>query len=181
MALHEANALTIRDANAADFDTITRIYAHYVLHALATFEETPPAVDEMRARHATITGAGLPYLVAEMDGVVVGYTYATAYRPRSAYRHTIEDSVYIADGFSGRGLGLALLTALIERCDAGPWRELVAVIGNSGNAGSIALHARLGFEHVGVLRKVGYKHGQWVDTVLMQRSLGEDKAVMAQQ
>ena len=180
MALPDASALTIRDANAADLETITRIYTHYVLHALATFEETPPAVDEMRARHATITGAGLPYLVAEMDGVVVGYTYATAYRPRSAYRHTIEDSVYIADGFGGRGLGLALLTALIERCDAGPWRELVAVIGNSGNAGSIALHARLGFEHVGVLRKVGYKHGQWVDTVLMQRPLGEDKALIPQ-
>lgn len=180
MALHEASALTIRDANAADFETITRIYAHYVLHALATFEETPPGIEEMRNRHATITGAGLPYLVAEMDGVVVGYTYATAYRPRSAYRHTIEDSVYIADGFGGRGLGLALLTALIERCDAGPWRELIAVIGNSGNAGSIALHARLGFEHVGVLRKVGYKHGQWVDTVLMQRSLGEDKALIPQ-
>ncbi len=180
MALHDASVFTIRDANAADFDTITHIYAHYVLHALATFEETPPGVDEMRARHASITGAGLPYLVAETDGAVVGYTYATAYRPRSAYRHTIEDSVYIADGFGGRGLGLALLTALIERCDAGPWRQLVAVIGNSGNAGSIALHARLGFEHVGVLRKVGYKHGQWVDTVLMQRSLGEDKALIPQ-
>jgi phosphinothricin acetyltransferase len=180
MALHDASVFTIRDANAADFDTIARIYAHYVLHALATFEETPPSVDEMRARHASITAAGLPYLVAETHGAVVGYTYATAYRPRSAYRHTIEDSVYIADGFDGRGLGLALLTALIERCDAGPWRQLVAVIGNSGNAGSIALHARLGFEHVGVLRKVGYKHGQWVDTVLMQRSLVEDKALIAQ-
>lgn len=180
MALDEASAFTIRDAIAADFDTITRIYAHYVLHALATFEETPPGVDEMRARHASITGAGLPYLVAETGGAVVGYTYATGYRPRSAYRHTIEDSVYIADGFGGRGLGLALLTALIERCDAGPWRQLVAVIGNSGNAGSIALHARLGFERVGVLRKVGYKHGQWVDTVLMQRPLGEDKALLAQ-
>ena len=180
MALDEARAFTIRDATVTDFDTITRIYAHYVLHALATFEEIPPGVDEMRARHASITGIGLPYLVAETDGEVVGYTYATAYRPRSAYRHTIEDSVYIADGFGGRGLGLALLTTLIERCDAGPWRQLVAVIGNSGNAGSIALHARLGFEHVGVLRKVGYKHGQWVDTVLMQRPLGEDKALIPQ-
>ncbi len=179
MVLHKATALTIRDAKAADFDTITRIYAHYVLHALATFEEIPPDADEMRRRHASITGAGLPYLVAEMGGVVVGYSYATAYRPRSAYRHTIEDSIYIADGFGGRDLGLALLTALIERCDAGPWRELVAVIG-SVNAGSIALHARLGFDHVGVLRKVGYKHGQWVDTVLMQRSLGEDKALVPQ-
>jgi phosphinothricin acetyltransferase len=163
----------IRDAHPADFDAITRIYAHYVLHALATFEEVPPAVDEMRARHATITAAGLPYLVAELDGTVVGYCYATAYRPRSAYRHTIEDSVYIADGMNGRGIGRALLSTLIARCEAGPWRQLVAVIGNSGNAGSIALHARLGFEHVGVLRGVGFKHGGWVDSVLMQRSLGQ--------
>lgn len=178
MALDEACAVTIRDATAADFHTITRIYAHYVLHALATFEEVPPDENEMRARHASITNACLPYLVAQADGEVVGYTYATAYRPRSAYRHTIEDSVYIADGHGGRGLGLALLSALIERCEAGPWRQMVAVVGNSGNAGSIALHARLGFEHVGVFRRVGYKHGQWVDTVLMQRPLGEDKALL---
>lgn len=178
MALDDASAFTIRDATADDFDAITRIYAHYVLHALATFEETPPDANDMRTRHASITNAGLPYLVAQLQGEVVGYTYATAYRPRSAYRHTIEDSVYIADGHGGQGLGLALLTALIKRCEAGPWRQMVAVIGNSGNAGSIALHTRLGFEHVGVLRKAGYKHGQWVDTVLMQRSLGEDKPLL---
>jgi phosphinothricin acetyltransferase len=133
----------------------------------------------MRARHASITGAGLPYLVAELEGAVVGYSYATAYRARSAYRHTIEDSVYIADGFNGRGIGLALLSALIARCEAGPWRQMIAVIGNSGNAGSIALHARLGFEHVGVLRNVGFKHGRWVDTVLMQRPLGAASAEAA--
>jgi len=97
----------------------------------------------------------------------------------SAYRHTIEDSVYIADGFNGRGIGLALLSALIARCEAGPWRQMIAVIGNSGNAGSIALHARLGFEHVGVLRNVGFKHGRWVDTVLMQRPLGAASAEAA--
>ncbi|WP_213778571.1 GNAT family N-acetyltransferase [Caballeronia sp. dw_276] len=180
MALDDARAFTIRDAAAADFDAIARIYAHYVLHALATFEETPPNADEMRARHASITSAGLPYLVAQQQGEVVGYAYATAYRPRSGYRHTIEDSVYIADGHSGRGLGLALMTALIERCEAGPWRQMVAVVAmaGSGNPGSIALHERLGFEHVGVLRKAGYKHGQWVDTVLMQRPLGEDKPLL---
>ena len=178
MALDDARAFIIRDATADDFNTITRIYAHYVLHALATFEETPPNTTEMRARHASIASAGLPYLVAEAHGEVVGYAYATAYRPRSAYRHTIEDSVYIADGHGNRGLGLALLTALIERCEAGPWRQMVAVVGNSANAGSLALHARLGFEHVGVLRKAGYKHGQWVDTVLMQRPLGDDKPLL---
>jgi phosphinothricin acetyltransferase len=130
----------------------------------------------MRARHAAVVGARLPYLVAVADGAVLGYAYATAYRARSAYRHTIEDSVYIADGMNGRGIGMALLSELIARCEAGPWRQVIAVIGNSGNAGSIALHARLGFEHVGVLRQVGFKHGQWVDTVLMQRSLGERDA-----
>jgi phosphinothricin acetyltransferase len=113
----------------------------------------------------------LPYLVAELDGRLAGYAYASAYRPRSAYRHTIEDSVYVAEGSGRSGIGFALLTALIERCERGPWRQMIAVIGNSGNAGSIALHARLGFEHVGVLRDVGFKHGRWVDTVLMQRAL----------
>lgn len=169
----------VRDAASGDFDAIAHIYSHYVENALATFEEVAPAADELRARHAAITGAGLPYLVAELDGAVAGYAYASAYRPRSAYRHTIEDSVYVADGFGGRGIGLALLTALIERCERGPWRQMIAVIGNSGNAGSIALHARLGFEHVGVLRNVGFKHGRWVDTVLMQRALGAPSGVAA--
>src|SRR5580698_2685237 len=164
--------ITIRDAAFSDFDDIAPIYAHYVLHSLATFEETPPEADELCARHAAIVGAGLPYLVALVDGAVAGYCYATVYRPRSAYRHTVEDSVYIDERLRGRGIGLALLSALIERCEAGPWRQVVAVIGDSGNAGSIALHARLGFEHVGVLREVGFKHGRWVDTVLMQRTVG---------
>ncbi|BAN22830.1 GNAT family N-acetyltransferase [Caballeronia insecticola] len=168
---HNATPL-VRDAASGDFDAIARIYAHYVENALATFEETPPSADDLRARHATIAAAGLPYLVAELDGAVAGYAYASAYRPRSAYRHTIEDSVYVAAGMGGRGIGSALLTALIERCERGPWRQMIAVIGNSGNAGSIALHARFGFEHVGVLRDVGFKHGRWVDTVLMQRALG---------
>lgn len=169
----------VRDAAPDDFDAIARIYSHYVENALATFEEMAPGADELRARHASITAAGLPYLVAELDGAVAGYAYASAYRPRSAYRHTIEDSVYVADGFGGRGIGLALLSALIGRCERGPWRQMIAVIGNSGNAGSIALHARLGFEHVGVLRDVGFKHGRWVDTVLMQRALGATSDIAA--
>lgn len=172
MTVERAALPTIRESAPDDFATIARIYAHYVEHALATFEEIPPSVDEMRARHASITAAGLPYVVAELDGCIAGYAYASMYRPRSAYRHTIEDSVYVADGFHGRGIGAALLSALIERCEAGPWRQMIAVIGNSGNAGSIALHARLGFEHVGILRDVGFKHGRWVDSVLMQRALG---------
>lgn len=174
----QPGAVAIRDAVAGDFEAIQQIYAHYVLHALATFEETPPDAVELGHRHAAITGAGLPYLVAEAGGRVVGYTYATGYRPRSAYRHTIEDSIYIDEAWRGRGLGAKLLEALIQRCETGPWRQLVAVIGGSDNTGSIALHARLGFEHVGVLRDVGYKHGGWVDSVLMQRSLGDDKPLM---
>ncbi|MDR5779096.1 GNAT family N-acetyltransferase [Caballeronia sp. LZ065] len=171
MARDSSSIPLVRDAASADFDGIARIYAHYVEHALATFEEVPPSADDLRARHAAISAAGLPYLVAEVDDVIAGYACASAYRPRSAYRHTVEDSVYVADGFHGRGIGRALLEALIERCERGPWRQMIAVIGHSGNAGSIALHVRLGFEHAGVLRQVGFKHGQWVDTVLMQRAL----------
>jgi phosphinothricin acetyltransferase len=165
--------LRIRDAAEADMAKVQAIYAHHVLHGLATFEEVPPTVEDMIARRAAVLGLGLPYLVAELDGGIVGYSYATSYRPRPAYRHTVEDSVYIADGLGGRGIGAALLGTLITRCEAGPWRQMLAVIGNSGNAGSIALHRRLGFEHAGTLKSVGFKLGRWVDTVLMQRSLGE--------
>lgn len=166
------NAVIVRDANEADMTAIQAIYQHYVLNGLATFEEIPPSAEEMVSRRASVVDAGLPYLIAEADGRIVGYSYATSYRPRPAYRHTIEDSVYVADGLGGRGIGAVLLQALIVRCEAGPWRQMLAVIGNSGNAGSIALHQRLGFQHVGTLRSVGFKLGQWVDTVLMQRALG---------
>jgi phosphinothricin acetyltransferase len=132
----------------------------------------------MARRHAAVKELGLPYLVAEQEGQVVGYAYATTYRPRAAYRHTIEDSVYVASGMSGRGIGRALLSALIGRCEAGPWRQMLAVIGNSGNAGSIALHSRLGFQPIGTLNSVGFKLGQWVDTVLMQRALGQGSATL---
>lgn len=163
----------VRDASDADLPSIQAIYAHHVLHGLASFEEVPPGVDELRARLATVRAAGLPYLVAEVDGTVVGYAYATLYRPRSAYRHTVEDSVYVAQGMAGRGLGAALLSALIARCEAGPWRQMMATIGQGdANRGSIALHARMGFARIGALRSVGFKHGQWLDTVLMQRPLG---------
>ncbi|AUC96579.1 GNAT family N-acetyltransferase [Bradyrhizobium sp. SK17] len=166
------DGVVVRDATDGDMADVQGIYAHHVLNGLATFEEVPPAVDEMRGRRSAVLAAGLPYLVAELEGRVVGYAYATSYRPRPAYRHTIEDSVYVTDGLHGRGIGVALLEALIARTEAGPWRQMIAVIGNSGNAGSIALHRRMGFEMVGTLRSVGFKLGQWVDTVLMQRSLG---------
>lgn len=163
----------VRDATEYDVPAIHAIYAHHVLHGIASFEEVPPVVDEMRSRRATVLNHGLPYLAAEIDGKLVGYAYATLYRPRSAYRHTIEDSVYVADGLAGRGIGNALMEALIARCEQGPWRQMIAVIGNSGNAGSIALHARHGFRHAGVLPNIGFKFGRWVDSVLMQRALGD--------
>jgi L-amino acid N-acyltransferase YncA len=164
--------ILVRDATDADIEIIQAIYAHHVLNGLATFEEVPPSVEQMLARRASVLEAGLPYLTAEIEGKIVGYSYATAYRPRPAYRYTIEDSVYVAEGLGGRGIGTALLRSLIDRCETGPWRQMLAVIGNRSNSGSIALHRRLGFELIGTLRSVGFKLGQWVDTVLMQRALG---------
>lgn len=166
--------VVIRDATSDDATAIQAIYAHHVRTGLASFEEIAPSVADMIARQQAAREAGYPYIVAERDGEVLGYAYASAYRPRRAYRFTVEDSVYVRDGSAGHGIGSALLAALIARCEQGPnhWRQMIAVIGNSGNAASIALHRRFGFRDVGVLQSVGYKHGQWVDTVLMQRALG---------
>jgi L-amino acid N-acyltransferase YncA len=168
-----AKLVTVRDARDDDMAPVQAIYRHYVLHSVATFEEVPPTTEEMALRRASVLATGLPYLVAEIEGRVVGYCYATAHRPRPAYRYTIEDSVYLAEGMGGRGVGSALLQALITRCEAGPWRQMVAVVGDSANAASIGLHRRLGFTLVGNLRSAGFKHGRWVDTVLMQRALGD--------
>ncbi len=148
------------------------IYAHYVLHSLATFEETPPTLDEMLMRRRASVDLGLPYLVAETGGEILGFAYAASYRPRPAYRFTVEDSVYVADGFGRQGMGSALLGELIARCEGGPWRQMLAVVGDSANLGSIALHRRFGFELAGTLRSVGFKFGRWVDTPILQRALG---------
>ena len=164
--------MLIRDATDADLTAITRIYAHHVTYGLASFEVVPPTLEEFRSRRAAVLDSSLPYLAAELRGEVVAYAYASAYRARPGYRYTIEDSVYVDQGLGGLGLGTALLTTLIERCEAGPWRQMLAVIGDSANAGSIALHRRLGFTHVGTFAAVGFKLGRWVDTVLMQRALG---------
>jgi len=169
---HPPAPFIVRDATDADMAAVQRIYAHNVLHGRASFEETPPTLPEMLERRSNVLGLGLPYLVADVAGEIAGYSYATSYRPRPAYRFTVEDSVYVADSFHGRGIGAALLAALVDRCSAGPWRQMLAIIGNSGNASSIAVHRRLGFEHVGTLKSVGFKLGVWTDTVLMQRSLG---------
>jgi phosphinothricin acetyltransferase len=151
---------------------IQRIYSHHVLHGSASFEEVPPSVSEMCARRESVLELGLPYLAAELDGSIVGYSYATRYRSRAAYRYTVEDTVYVAAGLSGKGIGATLLSRLIALCEAGSWRQMIAVIGDSENAGSIALHRSMGFRAVGTLQSVGFKFGRWIDSVLMQRPLG---------
>jgi len=166
-------SIAVRNSTEADLDAIQNIYSHEVLHGLATFEEVPPSAAELGNRRNEVLNLGLPYLVAELDGQVVGYSYANNHRPRPAYRNSIENSVYVAKDVHGRGIGKALLSALIKRCETGTWRQMVAVIGDSGNAGSIGLHERLGFRHVGVLNSVGFKLGRWVDTVIMQRALND--------
>ena len=164
--------IVVRDSTGADMPAVRRIYAHHVLHGLASFEEVQPSVTELKRRRDGVIGDGLPYLVAEIDEAVVGYSYAAPYRARSAYRYTVEDSVYVDEGVMGRGVGRALLSAVIARCEAGRWRQMVAVIGDSDNVASIRLHESLGFRMVGTLRAVGFKMGRWVDSVLMQRELG---------
>lgn len=163
--------LRIRDATATDMAQVQAIYAFHVLHGLASFEETPPSPAEMIERRAAVLARGLPYLVAESGGDIFGYSYTSAYRTRPAYRFTIEDSVYVREGAMGQGTGSALLAELIRRCEMGPWKQMVAIIGDSENAASIALHARHGFGMVGTIKSAGFKHGRWVDTVLMQRAL----------
>ncbi|MGN8021862.1 GNAT family N-acetyltransferase [Phyllobacterium sp. 22229] len=172
----DSAAVRVRDAQDRDMEPVQAIYAYHVLNGIASFELEVPAAGEMAARRAAVLAAGLPYLVAEVNGEIAGYCYATPYRPRPAYRFTVEDSVYIANGMAGCGIGSLLLGELIRRCEAGNWRQMVAVIGDSGNTGSLRLHERLGFAPVGTLRAAGFKFGQWVDTVLMQRPLGQGDA-----
>ena len=163
--------MRIRPATAADAPVLATIYGHHVLHGFGTFEEVPPSAEDMAGRLAGVTDWGLPYLVAEIDDAVAGLAYAGLFRPRAAYRYTVEDSVYIAPDRMGQGVGKALLGAVIEICEGMGLRQMVAMIGDSGNAGSIGLHRACGFEAAGMLPAVGYKHGRWVDVVQMRRSL----------
>lgn len=165
-------SLRIVDAEPQHMAAVQALYAHYVRHDLCSFEEEVPSVEQMQQRRAEVLARGLPYLVALRDGEVAGFACATPYRTRTAYRHTVENSVYVASQMHGRGVGSALLRELIRRCADAGFAQMVAVIGNSANAGSQRLHRSLGFEKVGVLRNVGFKFGRWVDTVLMQRALG---------
>ncbi|HVI90166.1 MAG TPA: GNAT family N-acetyltransferase [Dongiaceae bacterium] len=167
----------IRPVTATDVDAITAIYRHHVLTGTASFEEVPPTADDMAARFAAIQECGLPYICLEgaldpgSPRRLLGYAYAGPYRPRSAYRFTVEDSIYLAPEAAGRGYGKLLLAKLIAECRSRELREIVAVIGDSANHASIGLHRRLGFRDVGVLRQVGLKFGRWLDTVLMQLTL----------
>jgi phosphinothricin acetyltransferase len=166
-------AIVIRDVTDADMPVIQAIYAHHVLTGLASFELQPPDLNEMIRRRDIIVGAGYPYVVAEVSGQVLGYAYASSFRPRAAYTFTVEDSVYISKDAHRQGIGRRLLRDIIDRCTALGYRQMVAVIGDSGNSPSIGLHADLGFEKVGQIKSVGYKFGRWVDSVIMQRPLGE--------
>lgn len=162
----------IRAARADDLAQIAAIYAHHVLHGLASFELEPPSPDEMRARFESITRAGFPYLVAAEADRVLGYAYANHYRTRPAYRFSVENSVYVAADAVGRGIGKRLLLRLIDECEQRGYRQMLAVIGDSANAASIELHRACGFAQVGLLPSIGFKFGRWVDSVLMQRALG---------
>lgn len=166
----------IRAATSGDAPALAAIYGHHCCHGLGTFEEQAPSAEEMAARRAAVQARGLPYLVAEIDGEVAGFAYAGPFRPRAAYRYTVEDSVYLAPGRLGQGIGKALLTRVIADCEALGLRQMVAVIGDSENAASIGLHRSLGFTHQGVGRNFGYKLGRWVDIVWMQRTLNEGAA-----
>ncbi len=161
----------VRAATSADFPGITRIYRHYVLTHTSTFEIDPPADDEMRTRWQALVDAGFPYLVAVSGDAVQGFCYIGPYRSRVAYRYTGENSVYLDPQCLQRGIGSALMRECLRLVAASGMREVVAVIGDSANTASIRLHEKLGFEHTGNLRNVGYKFDRWLDTVIMQRTL----------
>ncbi|MFC0240624.1 GNAT family N-acetyltransferase [Rhodopseudomonas telluris] len=173
--------LLVRPATPADLPAITAIYDEAVRAGTATFELTPPDLAEMTRRFETLTGGGFPYLAALLDGEVCGYAYAGPYRPRPAYRFTVENSVYLAPAAQRRSVGTALLRELIAQCEARGFRQMIAVIGDSANAGSIGVHRKTGFELIGVHRNVGLKFGRWLDTVMMQRALGDGGETVPEQ
>lgn len=168
--------IAIRDVRAEDAPAIRRIYGHHVLTGIGSFEEAAPDEAEMAGRVRAVGEAGLPWLVAERGGVLLGYAYASAYHARSAYRFTVQDSVYVAPEAMGQGVGRVLLQALIDRCAAMGYRQMVALVGGSDNAGSIGLHTALGFRTCGVAEAVGLKFGRWLDVVMMQKELGHGRS-----
>jgi L-amino acid N-acyltransferase YncA len=173
-----AAPFTVRDSQDSDVAMIQQIYAHHVLTGLGSFEETPPSLDEIARRRREILGNGLPYLVAESGDGLLGYAYAGQFRPRSAYRYSVEDSIYVAPGAQRRGIGRRLLDELIERCTEHGYRQMLAVIGDSANHASIGVHQAAGFTEVARLPAVGLKFRRWVDIVMMQRGLGPGRSTL---
>ena len=167
-----AEQALVRQAIAADAGAIAAIFAQYVTSSVVTFEEIPPTDGQWRDRLAGLAGSGLPVLVAELVNAVAGYAYASPWRPKPAYRRTVEDTVYLAPESRGHGLGRLLLDALLEACGAAGVHQVIAVIADTGDPASVALHRRCGFTDAGRLSEVGHKHGRWVDTILLQRTLG---------
>ncbi len=172
MGKSDVSSLIVRASTEADTERCAEIYRHHVLHGTASFEVDPPDLAEMKKRRRAVLDLGLPHLVAERDGRVVGYAYAGNWRPRPAYKYSVEDSIYVDKDAVGQGVGRTLLPALIEQCTAFGKRQMVAVIGDSAQTPSIRLHAACGFERIGTLRSIGFKFGRWLDCVLMQRPLG---------
>jgi L-amino acid N-acyltransferase YncA len=167
-----ADPAIVRPAAAADLEQVTAIFAHYVANSLTTFEEVPPPSAEWGCKLADLADRNLPFLIAETNGAVCGFAYASPWRPKPAYRHTVEDTVYLAPGHTGRGIGSLLLGTLLSGCAKAGARQVIAVIADTGSDASAALHRRFGFSEAGRLTAVGCKHGRWIDTILMQRKLG---------
>src|SRR5277367_4544855 len=172
------SSLEIRPTSAADLPSITEIYAHEVCQGTATFELVPPDLAEMTRRFRALIDGGFPYFVATLEGRVVGYAYASVYRPRPAYRFTVENSVYVRPAIHRRGIGRQLLQRLIAECEVRGFRQMIAVIGDSANAASIGIHVHCGFQMIGTHPNVGLKFGRWLDTVMMQRELGESASTV---
>jgi L-amino acid N-acyltransferase YncA len=164
-------SIAIRASTAADVPAITEIYRHHVLHGTGTFETVPPDEGEIGRRRDNVVGRGCPWLMAEVNGTIVGYAYAGPFHAREAYRFTLEDSIYVRPESSGQGVGMLLLERLIEACRESGYKQIVALIGDSNNVGSIRIHERCGFQHSGVLKNVGFKQDLWLDVVLMQIDL----------
>lgn len=168
--------MNIRPATSSDLAGITEIYAHHVLNGTGTFETEPPSETEMEQRWRDVLSKGLPYLVAESDGKVQGYAYANWFKPRPAYRFSAEDSIYLHPAALGQGLGTQLLTELLRQLELLGVRQVLAVIGDSNNLGSVGVHEKMGFDRVGVMESVGWKFGRWLDVVLMQKTIGDGAA-----
>lgn len=182
-ARHQGATVRVRESRDDDLPRLHAIYCHHVRTGLGSFEEVPPDLDEMARRRADLLAKGMPYLVAEVDdpavpGGIAGYAYAGPYRPRSAYRYSVEDSIYVAPEAHRRGVGRLLLDELVRRCTALGYRQMIAVIGDSANHGSIGVHEAAGFKQVALLPAIGLKFGRWVDSVMMQRPLGEGQTTL---